>query len=87
MNSAKNKAVAVFRDRGGILRTREAINGGIHPRTLYQLRDTGEIEQLARGVFRLVALPPLDDPDLAAAAKRVPQGVICLISAASLSTG
>ena len=45
------------------------------------MRDAGELEQLARGVYRLAELPPLSNPDLATVAKRVPQGVVCLISA------
>ncbi len=45
------------------------------------MRNAGELERLGWGVYRLAELPPLSDPDLATVAKRVPQGVICLISA------
>lgn len=83
MLNAYEQAKQVFRARGGILRTREALAAGIHRRTLYVLRDAGELDQLARGVYRLVEAPTLSDPDLAAVAKRVPRGVICLISALS----
>jgi predicted transcriptional regulator of viral defense system len=38
---------------------------------------------VARGVFRLSDIPPLGNPDLVTVATRVPQGVICLISALS----
>ena len=81
MTSAKERARQIFKEHGGTLRTREALSAGIHPRTLYALRDVGELEQLARGLYRLAELPPLNDPDLATVAKRIPQGVICLISA------
>lgn len=81
MASAIEQARTIFRDSGGTLRTSEAIAAGIHPRTLYALRDAGELDQLARGLYRLADLPPLTDPDLATVAKRVPQGVVCLISA------
>lgn len=74
-------ALDSFHACGGILRTRDALDAGIHPRTLYALRDTGRIEQLSRGVFRLADAPPLRDPDLATASLRVPDGVLCLISA------
>lgn len=80
MADSKATARAVFEKRGGTLRTGEALAAGIHPRVLYEMRDAGELEQLARGVYRLASLPPLSDPDLATVAKRVPQGVICLIS-------
>lgn len=81
MPTASSQAHEVFKSRGGILRTREALEAGIHPRTLYAMRNAGQLEQVARGVYRLAELPPLSNPDLAAVGKRVPQGVICLISA------
>ncbi|MEO2031500.1 MAG: type IV toxin-antitoxin system AbiEi family antitoxin domain-containing protein [Planctomycetaceae bacterium] len=74
-------AIQVFRAAGGILRTREALKAGIHPRTLYKLRDEGYLEQLSRGLFRLVDAPPLSEPDLVTVALKVPDGVVCLISA------
>jgi hypothetical protein len=30
-----DRAKAMFRCRGGVLRTRDAIKGGVHPRMLY----------------------------------------------------
>ena len=75
------KAKRVFRQYGGVMRTREAIRLGIHPRTLYAMRDEGDLERLSRGLYRLAEMPPLGNPDLATVALRVPKGVICLISA------
>lgn len=74
-------AVAVFQSHGGTLRTMEAVRRGVHPRTLYAMRDAGVLEQLGRGLFRLAALQPLGYPDLVAVALRVPDGVLCLLSA------
>lgn len=71
----------VFRHGGGILRTGEALNKGVHPRTLYAMRDAGLLERLDRGLYRLTDLPPLSDPDLVTVANKIPKGVICLISA------
>jgi predicted transcriptional regulator of viral defense system len=76
-----NRAIEAFRDHGGILRTKEALGLGIHPRTLYQLRDDGVLEQVSRGVYRLAELPDLANPDLVTVALRVPRAVICLVSA------
>jgi predicted transcriptional regulator of viral defense system len=75
------RAQEVFRQRGGILRTGDALALGIHPRTLYRMRDEGVVDQISRGVFRLSSLPGLAHPDLVAAALRVPRGVVCLVSA------
>ena len=58
------KARLVFNKHGGMLRTGDAIRLGIHPRTLYALRDSDEIEQVGRGVYRLSTAPPLSSPDL-----------------------
>ncbi len=74
-------AEQAFRQNGGILRTRQALDLGIHPRTLYALRDAGIVEPLSRGVYRLADLPPVGNPDLVRVALRIPSGVICLISA------
>jgi len=84
MMSATDHAVLVFQKHGGILRTSQAIAAGIHPRTLYAMRDSKEIEKVGRGVFRLSGLPPMSDPDIAFVAKRVPSAVVCLLSALAL---
>lgn len=78
-----SKAKAVFRKAGGVLRTQEAIGRGIHPRVLYAMRDAGVVERLHRGLYRLAELPPLGNQDLVTVTLKVPQGVICLLSALS----
>ena len=80
-NDKIEKARDIFKDRGGLLRTMEAIDLGIHPRTLYLMRDLKIIERLSRGLYRLSDLPPLSNQDLTTVALKVPGGVICLISA------
>jgi predicted transcriptional regulator of viral defense system len=77
------EARRVFATHKGMLRTTDAIRLGVHPRTLYALRDRGDIEQLGRGLYRLADAPPLTSPDLVPIALRVPRAVICLISALS----
>jgi predicted transcriptional regulator of viral defense system len=78
---ARTRAERLFRERGGMLKMAEAVRAGIHRRTLYALRDAGVLEQLGRGLYRLADAPPLGHPDLVAVARRVPKGVVCLISA------
>ncbi len=80
---AFRNAIQLFRKRGGILRTTAALALGIHPRTLYQMRDASILEPVSRGVYRLASLPPLGEPDLATVALRVPRAVVCLVSALS----
>jgi len=80
-NKTCQKALDAIREMGGTVRTMDAIRAGIHSRTLYQLRDTGEIEVLSRGVYRLTDQEQITDPDLVIVAKRVPQAIICLVSA------
>lgn len=75
------EAIAIFEQHEGILRTSDALRQGIHPRTLYTMRDTGILERLARGLYRLADMPPLANPDLVTVALKVPEAVVCLISA------
>jgi len=69
--------------RGGMVRMSDALRLGISRKTFYAMRDTGVLEQLSRGLYRLRDLPPLGSPDLVTVATRVPEGVICLVSALS----
>ena len=80
MSPARRHARKVFQHHG-TMRTREILAAGIHPRTLYQMRDAGEVEQQGRGLFRLADMPPVGQPDLVTIAKRIPNAVICLVSA------
>jgi hypothetical protein len=58
MNTAKEKAIEIIHKQGGIIRTQEAFQLGIHRRTLYGLRDEGALFPVARGLFHLA-----DGPD------------------------
>lgn len=71
----------LFIRNGGILRTNQALALGIHPRTLYQMRDSGVITSISRGLYRLIDLPDLGNPDFVAIAVKIPKGVVCLLSA------
>lgn len=74
---------AMFADRGGIMSTRQVLDAGVHPETLYRMRDLGLLEKVTRGWYRLPGLPPLAAPDLAQTALRISTGIICLVSALS----
>ena len=76
-----DRALRLVRQFRGAFRTSQALVAGIQPRTLYELRDSGTLDQLCRGVFRLASLPKPSDPDLLVIAARLPKAVVCLISA------
>lgn len=80
-NDPERHAIQLFRKHGGIMRMSAALRAGIARRTLYALRDAGRLELLARGLYRLTDGAPLANPDLVTVAAKVPQGVLCLISA------
>jgi predicted transcriptional regulator of viral defense system len=45
------------------------------------MRESGELERVTRGLYRLAEAPPLGNPDLVVVALRIPDAVVCLISA------
>ena len=47
VSKAVDSARKAFSKRGGMLRTVDALRLGIHPRTLYKLRDQGSLNVLA----------------------------------------
>ncbi len=77
------REIEIFRKHDSGLRMAEALRLGINRHTLYTMRDTGLVEPVSRGLYRLASLAPLAHPDLVTVAKRVPHGVLCLISALS----
>ena len=54
---------------------------GIHRQLLTRLVAEGQIERVARGVYRLAERPITEHHGLAVAAAAVPHGVVCLLSA------
>lgn len=75
------KAEKIFREHHGIMRTSQAVKMGINQHTLIRMYEEGILVREARGLYRLSDLPPLSNPDLVLVATRVPESVICLISA------
>jgi predicted transcriptional regulator of viral defense system len=79
---AATKTEALLRlARNGPVRARDLERVKI-PRTyLRRLCERGVLEQVDRGLYRLADAPVSELHSLAEVAKRVPQGVICLLSA------
>ena len=81
--SAVGHARSVFQKNKGILRMSAAIRSGIHRDTLRRMVEHGDLQRLSRGLYQLAEASPPSHPDLAIVAAKVPEGVICLISALS----
>ncbi len=77
------RAAEIFSQHNGILRTGQAKRYGIDQPILIQMFNQGLLVREARGLYRLVDLPPLNNPDFIQVAIRVPCSVISLISALS----
>lgn len=65
----------------GIMRLSELKADGIHPPTLARLVAEGVVVRSARGLYELADANFDLSHDLAEMAKRVPKGVVCLVSA------
>jgi predicted transcriptional regulator of viral defense system len=74
-------AEKIFREHHGILRTGQAKKLGIDEPILIQMHEDGLLVREARGLYRLAELPPLSNPDFVQVSIRIPESVICLISA------
>jgi predicted transcriptional regulator of viral defense system len=64
--------------------TRAAYAAALSARDLATLRESGEIDELSRGVYRRADAPPTAHLDLLAVYARAPQAVVCGESALSL---
>ena len=80
---APDAVLRAFQHHGGILRTRDLIALGVHTDALYALRDSGQVIELGRGLFRLVDVDEAEHPDLALVAAQAPNAAVCLTSALS----
>jgi len=83
MKKRYEKAEIIFRNHSGILRTAQAKKLGINQRTLVEMNELGLVLRVSRGIYRLRDMPPLGNPDLVTISLRIPEAVICLISALS----
>lgn len=78
-----NELLDIARRAGGISSAAELIESGARWEDLYRLRDSGELIELSRGIYRVADAPSTAYLDLLAVCRRAPEGMICLNSAAS----
>ena len=79
--SAQRKQARTLLARRGILRLSELRDGGVSATTISRMAEDGDVVRLARGLYQLSGAPLDAQHSLAEAAKRVPKGVVCLVSA------
>ena len=77
-------AIKIFEDAGPTLTAQAARSHGLHWSDLYRLRDSGEVLELTRGVFRLASAPAVELLDVVAVLARAPRAIACLATSASV---
>jgi predicted transcriptional regulator of viral defense system len=78
---SKMEDLVVLVRQSGIVRPQD-LSGGRIPRTyLRRLVERGVLERTARGLYRLADQEVSENHSVAEASKRVPHGVVCLLSA------
>ena len=80
MPSIPDQVLALVRQHG-LLRPRDLDRYGILRSYLHRLYQQGELVRLGRGLYALPSHDLTEHHDLAEVSKRVPHGVICLLSA------
>jgi predicted transcriptional regulator of viral defense system len=82
MASTRTKIDALLQlARNGLVRARDLDDVGIPRAYLRRLCQRGVLEQVDRGLYRLAEAPVTESHSLAEVAKRLPQGIVCLLSA------
>ena len=80
MTSRMQKLVEIA-GRAGVIRPRDLDEHGIPRSYLARMEASGALERRARGLYVPVGVEATEHHDLAMACKRVPHGVVCLLSA------
>ena len=80
-SSQNNEEVLRFVKKQGMIRVRDAIAHGIHPEYLRRLCEKGLLVKLGRGIYIPADSEISQNNGLAQVAKRIPRGVLCLLSA------
>ena len=81
-NNTENAIMKMAR-KTGVVRAREIRKAGLHPEYLRKLCTSGHLIRTGRGLYVLADGDFTEHHGLAEACKRVPHGIICLLSALS----
>jgi len=76
-------ALKIF-ENAGIVRPKDFSKHGIRREYLYRLQKRGHVERTGRGMYVLSKAAPTENRSIAEACRKVPHGVVCLLSALRL---
>jgi predicted transcriptional regulator of viral defense system len=78
--SQRDQALSLLKQHG-MVRLSEFTKAGVTAATVSRMKEKGLITQLGRGLYQLSGSPLDANHTLAEAAKHIPRGVVCLVSA------
>ena len=81
MTTRQKALISIFKKKKGILRFSEIVQRGFHSTHLVALQELGLVEKIGRGLYKLTASEEFSNPDLVLATLKVPNSIVCLISA------
>jgi predicted transcriptional regulator of viral defense system len=81
MAARQQLAAVELARKAGMLRLSEATTAGIHPEHIRRLVRAGQLTRVGRGLYAIPELRATQFHTLAEIAKRVPKGVVCLLTA------
>jgi predicted transcriptional regulator of viral defense system len=67
--------------KAGVFRPKDLAPHGIPRSALQRLEQQGKVRRISRGLYELAASDPTEHIDLMEVCRRVPKGIVCLISA------
>jgi predicted transcriptional regulator of viral defense system len=70
-----------FAQKRRLFRLSDAVAAGVHPEQVRRLTRKGELTRVGRGLYALATVEPTEHHTLAEVARRVPNGVFCLLTA------
>jgi predicted transcriptional regulator of viral defense system len=79
-DTQQDRALSLLKQQG-MARLTELTKAGITAATVSRMKEKGLVLQLSRGLYQLTDAPLDSNHPLAEAAKLVPKGVVCLVSA------
>lgn len=83
MRIKNTKLIDFLKKKGGLAGYSEIIGAGFNKANLKSALNSGQIQKIDRGLYRLSAGSLLANPDIVAASIKIPKGILCLLSALS----